>query len=363
MDSMNIALYISPAHAVPPETSKILAPWWIVRDVADGLVKRGHDVTVFAGKGSKTLAKVIDLGIEPFDDLQTSMSDKEYQTFATHHEQRLASLMYEMSTKGSFDIIGNHLVLKTLPFTRFTNIPTVYTLHDPITPEKLIHYQEYRDEKSIHYIAISNAQKIGADLPFAGVVYNGISIEEYPVGFGDGGYLLCVGRIRQEKGVSDAIEASKMINHRLLIAGEHFDQYPVMKTYWDTEVKPHIDGKNILYESVLPKEALRQRYGNAKALLFPIHWEEPFGLVMIEAMACGTPVIAYNRGSVSEIVRDGVTGFIVDEKKGVGGLVEAIGRINEIDRNACRKHVEDNFTVEKMVEGYEKVYEKVLRGI
>ena len=216
--------------------------------------------------------------------------------------------MYEMSTKGSFDIIGNHLVLKTLPFTRFTNIPTVYTLHDPITPEKLIHYQEYRDEKSIHYIAISNAQKIGADLPFAGVVYNGISVKDYPIGFGDGGYLLCVGRIRKEKGVADAIEASRMTNNRLLITGEHFEQYPELKFYWESEVFPHIDGKNVMYESVLPKEALNQRYGNAKALLFPIHWEEPFGLVMIEAMACGTPVIAYNRGSVSEIVRDGVTG-------------------------------------------------------
>ena len=202
---MKIALYISPAHAVPPETSKILAPWWVVRDVADGMVKRGYDVTVFAGKGSKTLAKVIDLGIEPFDDLKHKMSDTEYQALVTHHEQRLASVMYEMATKGSFDIIGNHLILKTLPFTRFTNIPTIYTLHDPITPDKLIRYQEYRDVKEIHYVAISQAQKAGVDLPFAGVVYNGISVEDYPIGFGDGGYLLCVGRIRLEKGVADAI--------------------------------------------------------------------------------------------------------------------------------------------------------------
>ena len=150
-----------------------------------------------------------------------------------------------------------------------------------------------------------------------------------------------------------------------------------MKFYWESEVFPHIDGKNILYESVLPKEALHQRYGNAKALLFPIHWEEPFGLVMIEAMACGTPVIAYNRGSVSEIVRDGVTGYIVDDdrsnksdktntsnliikKKGIAGLVEAIKRIGEIDRSACRKHVEAHFTVDRMVTGYEQVYKKVL---
>ncbi len=360
---MKIALYISPVHAVPPEAGKILAPWWIVRDVADGLVKRGHDVTVFAGIGSQTLAKVIDLGIEPFDDLKRLMPYPDYQALVTHREQRLASYMYELSTKGSFDIIGSHLVQKTLPFTRFTNTPTIYTLHDPITPDVLEKYQEYAQVKTIHYIAISEAQKEGADLPFVGVVYNGISVEDYPVGFGDGGYLLTVGRIRAEKGMHDAIAAAKISNTRLLIAGQHFDHDEIMKKYWDTEVSPHIDGKQVLYESVLPREALRERYGNAKAFLFPIHWEEPFGLVMIEAMACGTPVIAYNRGSVSEIVRDGVTGFIVDEKKGVAGLVEAIKRIGEIDRAACRKHVEEYFTVEKMVDGYEKIYEKVLRGV
>lgn len=380
---MKVALYISPAHTVPPETNSILAPWWLVADIADGLVDRGHDVTLFGARGSQTKAKLVSLDIEAFDPKQKDMTQQEYQRYATFMEQRLAAEMYKEAARGRFDIIGNHLVLKTLPFTRFTDTPTVYTLHDPLAPDKVGLYRQYRDVPSIHYVSISDAQRAGADLPFAGTVYNGLRLRDYTFSKMGQGYLLAVGRIRKEKGFTDAITVAKQLEVTLVISGEYFPQYPDIAAYWESQVKPHIDGERVIYRGPMPRSDVIDLYKKATALLFPIHWEEPFGLVMIEAMACGTPVVAYNRGSVSEIVKDGLTGFIVDppeeyektqdsgrktqdvgrwiiKKRGIEGLVEAVKRIGEIDRAACRAHVEENFTVEKMVAGYEKAYQKVL---
>lgn len=376
---MKVALYISPAHTVPPETNSILAPWWLVADIADGLVERGHDVTLFSARGSHTKAKLVDLGLEAFDPKQKEMTPIEYQRYATFWEQRLASVMYHASTTGQFDIIGNHLVLKTLPFTRFTSTPTVYTLHDPLVADKVALYRQYVDIPGIHYISISDAQRAGADLPFAGTVYNGLRLADYTFSDKSQGYLLVVGRIRKEKGFADAIAVAKELGVTLVISGEYFPQYPESAAYWEQEVKPHIDGKRVIYKGPMGRSEVVTTYRQATALLFPLHWEEPFGLVMTEAMACGTPVIAYARGSVPEVVVDGVTGFIVNsgesdvrgnwtiKKTGIAGLAEAVKRLNAMKKEdyrkmrfACRKHVEEKFTVEKMVEGYEEVYQRIL---
>jgi glycosyltransferase involved in cell wall biosynthesis len=187
--------------------------------------------------------------------------------------------------------------------------------------------------------------------------------------------LLMTGRIVSQKGFIDGIEAAKLAGDRLMIVGEEYLGKKASREYFEKDVQPTIDGKHVLWESVVKQEHLVGHYQTAKALLFPIQWEEPFGMVMIEAMACGTPVIAYDRGSVSEIVRDGETGFIIDSKHtndgakhakrvisqtGVEGLVEAIKRIEEIDRDACRKHVEKHFGLDTMVRTYEKMYEKIV---
>jgi len=171
------------------------------------------------------------------------------------------------------------------------------------------------------------------------------------------------------KGHDVAIEAVKKAGATLQMASWVSDGVK-KSAFYKEKIEPHIDGITIVVNNLIQGQTLGDFYGKAKALLFPIQWAEPFGLVMVEAMSTGTPVIAYNRGSVSEIVQDGVTGFIIDpddsingnwiiKKKGVEGLVEAMGRIGEIDRHACRKVVEERFSTERMVEGYEKVYRKL----
>jgi glycosyltransferase involved in cell wall biosynthesis len=214
--------------------------------------------------------------------------------------------------------------------------------------------------------------------PFAGVVPNGVDTHLF-VPDGDLPLskrpLLMTGRIVPEKGFTEAISVARATHERLMIVGEEYQDKKASREYFEKEIKPAIDGKTVLWESIVKQEHLVGHYQTAKALLFPIQWAEPFGLVMIEALACGTPVVAYDRGSVSEIIRDGVTGFIVEpagdhtqssqnnraiKKTGLDGLVEAVQRIGEINRKTCRTYVEKNFSLAKMVEGYEEIYHKVI---
>lgn len=375
---MRIAVYISPVHSAPPENESILAPWRLVPLIINGLVDRGHDVTLFSARGSQSKAKLIDLGMDPFDDKRYKLSDKDFTNYTTFYEHRLGGEMYRMAHNGDFDIVNvHHLVYRMLALASLSDVPTVNTLHDPIDDRLYNYYEQYGTVKQISYISISNSQRAGRALPFSGTVYNGLNLSLFPFSNHATDRLLIIGRIRKEKGFVDAIEVSQKTMFPLMISGEYYPQFPELYRFWEEKVKPAIDNKNIFYKGIMRQGELGALYGQAKALLFPIHWEEPFGLVMIEAMAAGTPVVAYNRGSVSEIVRDGVTGFIINEmpnaecqmingkqlqiqKTGVEGLVEAVKRIGEIDRAACRRHVEENFTVEKMVEGYEKVYKKIL---
>ncbi len=369
--TMRIALYISPVFKVPPATKHILAPWHLVQIIADGLIEKGHEVTVFAASGSSTLAKLVDGGIAPYDEMRKELSDKDFVQLTIFNEQLLASKMYTLAAEGKFDIINiHHPVNRLLPLASLCKTPTLFTLHDPISDHAQEQYLAYKHHHQISYISISAAQRGGRPLPFAGTVHNGIDLSLYPFEEHVGNYLLIVGRIREEKGVHVAIEVAKKMHTPLTISGEHFPQYPDLYAYWRDKIEPTIGKNHIRYFSLLAPEKLVGLYKNAKAFLFPILWEEPFGLVMIESMACGTPVVAYNRGSVPEVVKDGVTGFIIDpddsdrpgkgsyviKKKGLEGLTEAISKIGEISRSVCRKHVEEHFSVEKMVEGYERIY-------
>lgn len=392
---MKIGLIFSSVFASPGYSGdKIFAPRELFTHLSDGLVAGGHSVFVFSAADTPTSAQLIPSGIDylpnPPSYYKFRGSPIPEQTWLG---QEYAKRRFELETivrafdyakKNGLDIVHAYhdsSLFLTHYVSQLSSVPVLYSLHDPLPPIGSYEYQELSRFANHSYIAISESQKQseGLALHFVATVYHGVQLTDFPFIANPSDSLLFMGRLMPEKGLHDAIAASLKTKIKLEI-GTQFPAYHEANPYFDRQIKPFLDNVLIGEPGLVGEEKKARLYGNAKALLFPIHWEEPFGMVMIEAMACGTPVIAYNRGSVSEIVRDGVTGFIVEpedqgdrgntrdkgkwktKKPGVAGLVEAIQRIGEIDRAACRAHVEEHFTVEKMVEGYEKVYEKILYG-
>jgi glycosyltransferase involved in cell wall biosynthesis len=202
-----------------------------------------------------------------------------------------------------------------------------------------------------HFVSISNSQRRDApDFPYIGTVYNGIDTDMFSFCQDAEDYLMYAGRLVPEKGVKEAVQVALKTSRRLIITGQ---VTPPTQWYFDEHVKPHLSDK-ILHLGMIDKAQLAKYYQKAAALLVPIRWEEPFGLTMAEAMACGTPVIAFRRGSVAEVIEDGKTGFIVDN---TADMINAIQNIGKIKRQDCRRHVEQHFTIDRMVTNYEYVLE------
>lgn len=347
---MKIALLAPPYLSVPPKayggTEKIVSL------LADGLVERGYDVTLFATGDSLTKAKLVSI-----------FPDGIGNSGLVKNSPFLPLLHYEYMFKhaGEFDLIHNHAQYMPMFLADFVKTPVVHTMHGTMyhgeIPEDkrktLLNFKHQR------FISISQDQRRGfPELNFVGTVYNGLNVSEYNyVEKNRGDYLLWVGRINKKKGPEDAIEAAKILNKQLVLAAA-ID--PVDMPYYEVEIKPKIDQKNVYFVGEILHSTVDKLYGNAYATLFPISWHEPFGLVMIESMACGTPVVAYNAGSVPEVIKDGKTGFVVDPDSGVDGLVHAIRETDRIQRGDCRSRVVENFSKDKMVEGYIEVYKKIL---
>lgn len=380
---MNIGLYISPSHTVPPDEKNILAPWILVRDLANGLTKDRHAVTLFAAKGTKTDARLVHGGIRPTVHERQRFGDVDsYRAYVIAQELLLFREVIAEAKAGSIDLIHIHQpverlypALAALP----PKFPVVITFHDPLRPERFPALEKVYTLGNIHFVSLSRAQQEGVPFPFEAVVPNGVDMKLFkpdrelhridPP-------LLMTGRIVPQKGFTDAIRVAGEAGVRLMIIGQEYTKKKIPREYFEEEVLPAIDGKHVIWESVVRTEHLVGHYQTARALLFPIHWEEPFGLVMVEAMACGTPVIAFDRGSVSEIVKDGLTGFIIEDdtksyigkqknhwkitKKGIEGFVEAVKRIGEIDRKACRAYAEKTFPIVRMIKAYEAVYKRVV---
>ncbi len=377
---MKIAIYSSPAHTIPHGEQKILAPWVLTEQLVTVLVSHGHDVTLFAPEGSETSARLETGGVQPCGILRETFSDVDaYYAYLNEQSLKLFRHMVRRISSLGIQVIHIHQgieqlqqVLHEVPNT----VQMVCTFHDPVTPDRIPVLTDISRMPNVHFIGISKAQTKNLPFPFYDVVYNGVDTGFFvPDGIEGERKFLIAGRIVPEKGFVDAIRAIKKTNERLMMVGQNFSNKPETKQYFEIEIAPHIDGKQVFWEPVLKQEHLLAHYQQAKALLFPIHWEEAFGLVMTEAMACGTPVIAYDRGSVPEIVRDGISGFIVTpadgevspvssqrmiQHAGVEGIVEAMGRIQEIDREKCREHVMEKFSVQHMVNSYEQLYEKIL---
>ncbi|MDO8436489.1 MAG: glycosyltransferase family 4 protein [bacterium] len=326
----------------------------IVSMLTEELARRGHEVTLFAAPGSVTSAKLVSVFDKSLSEANVSWSNPIWNL-------RNLSTAFERANKGEFDIVHSHLDLWALFFQGISRVPLIHTMHNPMyrdnadasKDDRLRLFTEEAHRTNIVFISESARKLAILEMPKSHVIYNGIDLEHFRFNKKGGEHFIWIARMNKHKGVENAIAAAEKLDAKLLLAGR-ID--PTQQEYFEKAIKPHLN-ENIRYAGELQDNELSDFYGNAKALLYPIEWEEPFGLVVAEAMACGTPVIAYRRGSMEELIENNKTGFVIDSD--IEKLVEAMGRIDQIDRSAVRKHVEDHFSKERMVDEYEKLYYKL----
>ncbi len=337
--ALRIGLIAPPWFAVPPTGYGGVE--WVVSNLAEGLVARGHEVTLFASGGSVTDARLV-------------------STYARPPSAQIGDWMVEAPAIldayerwSEFDIIHDHSLLGLL-MAFGVPVPAVHTVHGAMIPAVRPIYERLGGR--VHMVAVSHHQRstFPAELS-ATVIHNAVDATRYPMGEGDGGYLLFVGRMCPEKGILDAIEIARRSDMRLMVLAK-INEAPE-EEYFETVVRPALDGLRWDFLEQPPHEVKARAYAEAYATLFPIAWPEPFGLVMVESMAAGTPVIAYRCGAVPEVVVDGVNGFICEN---VDEAVEAVTRVPEIARAACRQYVVDHFAVEKSVLAHEALYRQLL---
>ncbi len=339
---MKIAQVAPLWERVPPPTYGGIE--LVVSHLTDELVRRGHDVTLFATGDSQTLARLE--AVHPRA-IRLDADIKEHFMYGILEP----TLVYRRAAE--FDIIHSHLGAWVLPLANIAPTPTVHTLHSSFTREGTEVYSLYKTQP---YVSISDAQR-QIDVNYVGTVYNGIDIQEYdfvpqPQ---EPPYLAFLGRLSPEKGPHHAIAIAKQTGWRLKMAGK---VDVVDKKFFEQEIAPQIDGQQIQYLGEINHAEKAELLGNAAVTLFPISWQEPFGLVMIESMATGTPVIGMNLGSVPEVIAHGKTGFICQSFEEMATMIP---KALELSRQTCREYVESRFTFSQMVDGYEAVYQKIIK--
>jgi glycosyltransferase involved in cell wall biosynthesis len=340
---MRIAQIAPLAESVPPKlyggTERVVA--WLI----DELVELGHDVTLFASGNSRTRAKLVPVWPYAF-----RLSRQRTDPVAVQ-----AVLLETMAARATeFDVIHCHIDWLHLPLLTRSGVPFLSTFHGRLDiaglPDVVRHFPE------APFVSISNNQRL--PLPGAhwlGTVYHGLPADSLHARFESGSYLAFLGRLTKEKGPEDAMRIARDAGMPLRIAakvpkGE--------RSYFKEQLEPKIDGREVQLTGEVNDQTKEEFLANAAALLFPIDWPEPFGLVMIEAMACGTPVIAYRHGSVPEVIDEGVTGFVVDSEE---EAVRAVRRLGEIDRRQVRASFERRFTARRMASEYVALYEDLVR--
>ena len=324
------------AHSVPPRS---YGPWeQVASTLTEGLVARGHDVTLFATADSATSAHLhaeAPAGYEEDPDVDAKVSE------ALH-----IAAVFERADE--FDVISNQFDFLPLAFSRLVRTPVVTTVHG-FSSERIVPvYRAYDD--IAHYVSISDSDR-HPSLHYAATIHHGIELERFSVGAGDGGYLLFLGRIHPDKGTATAIDVAARAGVPLVIAGVVQDE-----DYFADEVAPRIDGTSVTFVGPVGPAERDRLLGGAMALLHLIDFDEPFGLSVVESLATGTPVIANARGSMPELLDDGVTGFLV---RGADDAVAAVGRLDRLDRAVCRRTAQTRFSAERMVADYEALFARV----
>jgi glycosyltransferase involved in cell wall biosynthesis len=318
----------------------------VVHLITEELVRRGHDVTLFASGDSRTSARLRSVTPAPFryGDVVDGVRHAEYLQLAN------AQACFLEAAAGEYDIVHNHAGIEGLVLAATSRTPVLTTNHNPFVPQTRQIWDAY--PWAHHAVSAASA----ATFPSRGAlppIHHGIDVASFSFGERPEGYLLFLGRFMPDKGAVRAIEAARLAGRRLILAGK-VDAADA--DHFATRIQPAIDGDRIRYVGEADAIAKRRLLAGADALLFPIEWDEPFGLVMIEALASGTPVIGFRRASVPEIVEDGLTGFVVDD---VAAMAAAFERLEGIDRRHCRREAERRFSVARMVDDYVGHYELV----
>ena len=340
---MRIAQLAPLVESVPPQ--RYGGTERVVSVLTEELVRRGHAVTLFASGDSRTSAALVP--VVPVGLREAGVRDPRPADLLA------LGLAYERA--GEFDVLHSHLDYSTLPFARRCATPTVVTVHGRL--DLLDVHPVFEAFREAHLVAISqNQRRLLPHWHWAGTVYNGIELRHFTAHTRAGEYLAFLGRIAPEKGIEDAVAVAKRAGVPLKIAAK-ID--PVDEAYYQEQVRPLLAHPLVEFVGEVTEREKDAFLGRARALIFPIRWPEPFGLVMAEAMATGTPVIAGRFGSVPEIVEDGVTGFICDS---LDEMVLAVHRLGELDRAACRAHAEHSFSASRMADGYERIYAALCEG-
>jgi glycosyltransferase involved in cell wall biosynthesis len=323
---------------VPP---RHYGPWeLVVSTLTEGLVRRGVDVTLFATADSITTAKLV--AVSP-----TGYSEDSRLNAKVYEGLHIAAA-FERSNE--FDLIHNHFDFLPVTYSRLVRTPVVTTIHGLSSEQNLEVFRAYNDIAWL--VAISDSDR-RPSLRYCATIHHGLPIDDFTFEPTRGDYLLYFGRIHPDKGTAEAIEVARRTDRKLVIAGIIQDA-----AYFEEEVKPFIDGHRVVYAGSVGPEERNRLLGGALALLHLINFDEPFGLSVIEAMATGTPVIAFRRGSMPEIVNDGTSGFLVDT---VDEAIDAVERLVGVNRASVRQWAKEHFSAERMVDDYLELYQRILR--
>ncbi len=344
-NKLKIAQIAPISERVPPK--KYGGTERVIHALTEELIKRGHDITLFASGDSETKAKLVSI-------YPRSLREAKIPDPYGINELTLLNIGNAYKRQLEFDIIHDHNHIVSLQAAHFSKTPVIMTLHGPFTT---INKKLFETLDNPYFVTISESQtKKAPNIKIVDTIYNGLPLENYPFQKNHGQYLLFVGRISLEKGLHFAIDVAVNLNMPLIIAAkldlEEAD-------YFNTYINPRLNNDHVKWIGEVDEKKRNELMKGALCLLHPVTWPEPFGLTMVEAMACGTPVIAFRRGSIPEIIKDGKTGFIVEDLE---EMIEAVDKIYSIDRMECRRYVISKFNSKTMTEKYLHVYEAILNS-
>ena len=357
------ALRLLPPHAASARRLRVamLAPPWIpvppdgyggieavIELLCEELVARGHDVTLFAAPGSRSTAHVHALLEEPHPNtIGSALHESDHVACAWEQVEQAAARGH------AFDLLHDHSGFTALAMADRVAVPVVHTIHGAFDRDTRPFYQRHGHKATLVAISRSQAASAPTGVLISAVVPNPIAVDRWPLNTEKQDYVLWIGRMAPVKGAHRAIEAARLAGENLVLAG------PVQsgqERYFREQIEPHVDGHRVRYVGEVAGSAKQHLYANARALLMPVRWPEPFGMVMIEALACGTPVIAFPEGASAEIVIDGENGMLVSDEHQMARAIDQVGAMGAIDPARCRASVAERYDIAVTATGYERVY-------